>query len=74
MNIELNDRLLVETQQLANRFNRLNTFMHSKMFNTLSRSEKDLMYKQQRAMSKYLQILGQRLSSRGVTFVNDPDQ
>lgn len=40
--------------------NDLNTYMASCEFTKLSRKEKDLLYEEQRALSKYLQILGKR--------------
>jgi len=55
------DRVLVETQVTAERLNNLNIFMGSDSFIELGRKAKDLLYEQQRVMSKYVQILGQRL-------------
>ena len=68
MTTEQKDRLLAETQETAGRLNKLNAFMGSDAFPNLDRADKDLMYKQQRVMSKYVQILGKRLERVGTTF------
>ena len=60
--------LLIETQDLAEKINKLNTFMATKMFMVLNRKDKDLLYEQQRAMSVYLQILGKRLERLDIKF------
>jgi len=62
------DRLLFETQDTAERLNKLNVFMGSDGFIELDRKDKDLLYEQQRVMSRYVQILGQRLESFGESF------
>tara|TARA_R110000851_G_scaffold143106_2_gene281939 strand:+ start:639 stop:857 length:219 start_codon:yes stop_codon:yes gene_type:complete len=62
------ERLLIETQDLAEKINKLNTFMATKMFMVLNRKDKDLLYEQQRAMSVYLQILGKRLERLNIKF------
>tara|TARA_R110000787_G_scaffold87151_1_gene185765 strand:- start:11148 stop:11366 length:219 start_codon:yes stop_codon:yes gene_type:complete len=62
------ERLLIETQDLAEKINKLNTFMATKMFMVLNRKDKDLLYEQQRAMSVYLQILGKRLERLDIKF------
>ena len=68
MNEEHKARLLTETQETANRLNLLNTFMATDSFPKLSREDKDLLYTQQRVMSKYAQILGKRLERAGAQF------
>jgi hypothetical protein len=65
-------RLLVETQETAARLNKLNTFMASDNFPKLPREDKDLLYSQQRVMSKYVQILGKRLERAGQQFHHQP--
>jgi len=61
-------RLLEETQETAARLNKLNTFMASEHFPKLPREDKDLLYSQQRVMSRYVQILGKRLERAGQQF------
>lgn len=61
MNLEQKARLLAETQETAGRLNKLNAFLASDAFPKLPREDKDLLYSQQRVMSKYVQILGKRL-------------
>lgn len=61
MTTEQKERLLEETQETAGRLNKLNTFMGSNYFPPLPREDKTLLYKQQRIMSEYVEILGQRL-------------
>ncbi len=68
MNEEQKARLLAETQETAARLNKLNVFMASEAFPKLPREDKDLLYSQQRAMSKYVQILGKRLERAGQQF------
>jgi len=68
MNEEQKARLFTETQETAERLNKLNVFMGSDAFPSLDRSDKDLLYEQQRAMSLYVQILGKRLERAGETF------
>lgn len=65
---EFKERILEETQELAEKLNKLNRFMESKGFLKLDRENKDLLYEQNRAMSLYLQILGKRLEILGVKF------
>ena len=62
------DRLLIEVQAEASNLNKLNQFMASDTFPTLEVEDKDLMYSQQRVMSRFVQILGKRLKRVGVTF------
>ena len=62
------DRLLTETQELATKLNALNDFMRTQGFVDLDRQNKNLLYKQSRLMSEYLQILGQRLEILGDKF------
>jgi hypothetical protein len=61
MNEEQRARLLAETQDTAARLNKLNAFMAGPAFPQLPREDKDLLYSQQRVMSKYVQILGKLL-------------
>jgi hypothetical protein len=68
MSEEQRARLLAETQETAARLNKLNTFMASPEFPKLQREDKDLLYSQQRVMSKYVQILGKRLERAGQKF------
>lgn len=68
MNEEQRARLLQETQETAERLNNLNAFMGSPAFPSLPREDKDLLYSQQRVMSKYVQILGKRLERAGQQF------
>ena len=68
MNKEQKARLLIETQEIAKRLNLLNTFMSTDNFPKLPREDKDLLYSQQRVMSKYVQILGKRLERAGAQF------
>ena len=53
--------LLNEARVVAGNLNRLNEAMAADEFPKLPRAEKDLLYSQQRAMSRYVQILGKRL-------------
>jgi len=62
------DRLLIEAQELAEKLNRLNDSMRTQAFVNLDRQNKDLLYKQSRLMSEYLQVLGQRLEILGEKF------
>jgi hypothetical protein len=62
--------LLTETQEAAARLNNLNLFMAGPAFPKLPREDKDLFYSQQRAMSKYVQILGKRLERAGHQFTH----
>ena len=48
--------------------NKLNLFMATDEFPSLPREDKDLLYSQQRVMSKYVQILGKRLERAGEQF------
>lgn len=68
MTTEQRDRLLTETQETAARLNQLNGFMATDSFPKLESEDKDLLYSQQRVMSKYVQILGKRLKRSGKTF------
>jgi hypothetical protein len=62
------DRLLIQTQDLAEKINKLNAFMATTDFVALCRIDKDLLYEQQRAMSVYVQILGKRLGRADTSF------
>ena len=68
MDEEQKKRLLEETQQTAERLNKLNVFMASDTFPKLDREDKDLLYSQQRSMSEYVQILGKRIERAGGQF------
>jgi len=54
------DRLTLETVDTAEKLNKLNTFMATEAFYALTPDEKDLLYEQQRTMSKLVQTLGKR--------------
>lgn len=68
MTADQRSRLLAETQETAGRLNKLNEFMANPAFPKLPRKDKDLLYSQQRVMSKYVQILGKRLERAGEVF------
>ena len=68
MNEEAKSRLITEAQETAKRLNSLNQFMAGDLFPTLPAEDKDLLYSQQRVMSKYLQILGKRINRAGEQF------
>lgn len=74
MNLEQKARLLAETQETADRLNKLNTFMATDAFPKLPREDKDLLYSQQRLMSEYVQILGKRLERAGQQFEHAKQQ
>lgn len=59
------DRLKKETTELAEKVNKLQDFMRTKVFYELSRAGKDLLYAQLEHMLKYLQVLGKRCESSG---------
>lgn len=67
MNEKSINKLLEETQETAERLNKLNAFMATADFPTLERTDKDLLYSQQRIMSKYVQVLGKRIERAGAT-------
>lgn len=68
MSEEQRARLLEETQEVAGRLNKLNAFMATDAFPKLPREDKDLLYSQQRVMSRYVQILGKRIERAGQQF------
>lgn len=68
------DRLLVETQDLADKLNKLHAFLGTPMFAKLDRPNKDLLYEQHRSMSVYVQILGKRLELLGNNFKFKADE
>ena len=72
MNDAQKERLLIETQETAARLNKLNAFMASSIFTSLLDIDKDLLYSQQRVMSKYVQILGKRLARVGIRYKAEP--
>lgn len=59
-------RLKQETKELATKVNALHDFMKTRQFYELPRVDKDLLYEQNSAMLKYLQVLGQRCELYGV--------
>ena len=63
-------RLLNETRELATKLNKLNEFMNSDVFPTLSREEKDFLYEQNVLMTKYVQVLGKRLEFYNIKFTH----
>ena len=67
------EELLQETRDVATRLNKLNAFMATNDFPKLSQEDKDLLYEQSRAMSRYVQILGKRLTRAGTQFSHAPD-
>ena len=67
------EELLQETRDVATRLNKLNAFMATDDFPKLSQEDKDLLYEQSRAMSRYVQILGKRLTRAGTQFSHAPD-
>lgn len=58
--ISWKDCLKVETQELAEKTNKLQDYMRTKHFYDLPREDKDLLYEQLHSMLDYLQILGMR--------------
>lgn len=70
---EFEKRVLKETQELANKLNKLHVFMAGDLFPKLDRVKKDLLYEQSRVMSEYLQILGMRLEDMGVEFTHEKE-
>ena len=68
MTTDQKERLLTETKIVAMNLNELNLFMATDAFPTLPREDKDLLYSQQRVMSKYVQILGKRIERAGEQF------
>jgi hypothetical protein len=57
----MKERLVIETNELMDRLNKLNEFMATDEFYHLDRVNKDLLYEQNILMTKYLQVLGKRL-------------
>ena len=55
------NRLTEETVYEADKLNKLNAFMKTDKFIRLPREKKDLLYEQQRVMSRFVQILGRRV-------------
>lgn len=53
-------RLKKETEEIANRLNKLNTFMGTRKFYKLPIEDKVLLYRQQRTMSELVEVLGMR--------------
>ena len=67
---EWQQRLLDETRELARKLNKLNDFMSGDVFPRLDRKAKDLLYEQNIAMTKYLQVLSQRLEYYSIKFTH----
>jgi hypothetical protein len=57
----MKERLVIETNELIDRLNKLNKFRATDEFYHLDRDNKDLLYEQNILMTKYLQVLGKRL-------------
>lgn len=70
MNEEQIARLHTEARETVGRLNKLNMFMADPTFPKLPREDKDLLYSQQRVMSKYVQILGKRLERANQQFTH----
>lgn len=70
MQLDQLKHLKEETRETATRLNKLNHFMATNAFPKLPREDKDLLYAQQRTMSKYVQILGKRIERAGETFTH----
>ena len=62
------DLLLIEAHDTAKRINLLNSFMETTEFVELERTDKDLLYIQQRVMTRYLHILKKRLERMNTKF------
>lgn len=62
------ERVLEEARFEANKLKKLNEFMSSDKFTTLSRIEKDLQYEQVIVMNRFVQVLGKRLEFYGIEF------
>lgn len=71
MTKEQKQNLVEEIRGLMNKINKLNTFMATKAFYLLDRKNKKLLYAQQRAMSVYLEILGERAEINGIEFMEE---
>ena len=67
-------RLFEETIETAKRLNKLNKFMATETFYNLTRDTKDLLYEQQRTMSKLVEILGKRCEYYGLRLDNTEQQ
>lgn len=68
---DFKSRLKKETLELADKLNKLNTFMGSDVFYNLAREDKDLLYDQNIHMTKYLQVLGKRCEKLGIALDKD---
>ena len=67
-------RLIEETEELAQKTNKLNDFMRTQKFYELPRPHKDLLYEQYHAMLNYLQVLGKRLELLSIKIkIYEPD-
>lgn len=60
-------RLALECVELVKKKVKLQEFMGTQKFYDLSPEAKDLLYPQERVMSKYIQILGKRMREVGIT-------
>lgn len=67
-NVDWKTRLLIETEELADKIHKLEDFIRAEKFYTLERIEKDLLYEQLQTMLSYIQILGKRLEYHGLDF------
>lgn len=63
---DFKSRLKKERLELADKLNKLNTFMSTDKFYNLPREDKDLLYDQNIHMTKYLQVLGKRCERLGI--------
>ena len=55
-----------ETQELAVKTNKLQDYMRTEHYYSLTRNEKDLLYMQLHAMLTYLEVLGKRCEYYGI--------
>lgn len=77
MNYDLDSwqgRLKIETLELAEKVNKLHTYMATDAFYQLPREDKDLLYKQEKFMMGYLQILGKRCELHGIKLGGESDE
>ena len=67
------DRLVKETRELVEKYEKLQDFMRTTVFYKLPRRKKKLMYKQSRIMNEYIEVLGERLELEGINLLNHKD-
>lgn len=60
-------RLINETKEEIERFDKLHDFMRTKTFYELPREKKRLMYRQYRIMNEKIEVLGERMEREGIT-------